>query len=356
MTALQNITVNLSFAGTAVSGINYVVSGVTAIIVAGTNAVNFVINSINNLIFQGNTTVTTSITSLSGMNATTGTQNTATTTILDNETTPQILLSVNTGSIVESGGTVVFTLATSGNVTNIKNSRSSGILRSCRCNGVDYSTGTTSITIPAGSTGTSFSLNALKDTLAEGAETIVVDIASVTNGLEAGTQQQIVIIIDGPSVPVVTLAGSSSITLAQGSIYYESGIVWTDTYDGSGVILIPVSGTVNTGIVGTYTLYYTYINANGLTGNIVTRTVIVSSDVDTDGVSNTVENAAPNSGDANNDGIQDALQANVASQFNGVTNQYVTMITTGSCAVISGLTFENESGLTVQDSIKDYKL
>ena len=40
--------------------------------------------------------------------------------------------------------------------------------------------------------------------------------------------------------------------------------------------MIPFSGSVNTLIVGTYILEYTYVDAGGNTGNIVIRTVNVT--------------------------------------------------------------------------------
>jgi len=71
------------------------------------------------------------------------------------------------------------------------------------------------------------------------------------------------------------LSGSASITIAQGSVFTDDGATWIDNIDGSGVILTATSGSVNTAVVGTYTLSYTYTDTAGNTGNIVTRTVNV---------------------------------------------------------------------------------
>jgi len=54
------------------------------------------------------------------------------------------------------------------------------------------------------------------------------------------------------------------------------------------------------------------------------------SDVDGDGITNTVEGAAPNNGDANGDGIADRSQANVTSIVDPVTGEYVSV--ESSCA------------------------
>jgi len=53
-----------------------------------------------------------------------------------------------------------------------------------------------------------------------------------------------------------------------------------------------------------------------------------NADMDGDGVSNTVEDAAPNAGDGNNDGIADSTQGNVVSFPNAVNGSYVTLVTT----------------------------
>ena len=76
--------------------------------------------------------------------------------------------------------------------------------------------------------------------------------------------------------PVVTLSGSTPITIAQGSTYSDAGAIWTDSEDGSGTISTATSGTVDTNTVGTYILEYTYTDMAGNTGNIVMRTVNVT--------------------------------------------------------------------------------
>ena len=64
-------------------------------------------------------------------------------------------------------------------------------------------------------------------------------------------------------------------TLNQGSGFVDPGASWTDIVEGSGVILTATSGTVDTNTPGSYVLEYTYTDAAGNAGNVVTRTVIV---------------------------------------------------------------------------------
>lgn len=51
-----------------------------------------------------------------------------------------------------------------------------------------------------------------------------------------GTITRIVNVID-VIPPVVTLIGSSDITINAGSVYTDSGAYWTDNIDGSGFLL-----------------------------------------------------------------------------------------------------------------------
>ena len=76
--------------------------------------------------------------------------------------------------------------------------------------------------------------------------------------------------------PVVTLSGSASMTIAHGSVFSDAGATWTDNVDGTGTIALASSGSVNTMILGTYTLTYTKVDAASNTGNTVTRTVTVA--------------------------------------------------------------------------------
>ncbi len=58
---------------------------------------------------------------------------------------------------------------------------------------------------------------------------------------------------------------------------------------------------------------------------IATLEVFPATESDADGVSDAIEDGAPNGGDGNQDGIADSLQANVASLPNAMTGDYVTL-------------------------------
>lgn len=74
--------------------------------------------------------------------------------------------------------------------------------------------------------------------------------------------------------PLVTLVGSASETIAFGSGYADSGATWIDNRDGTGTLLA-TSGSVNTNVLGTYTLEYRKTDTAG-NASTVTRTVTVA--------------------------------------------------------------------------------
>jgi hypothetical protein len=68
----------------------------------------------------------------------------------------------------------------------------------------DYTASANSIAIPAGSTSGSIALTAVQDTVSDPNETIIVDIDTVANGTETGTQQVTATITDDDPAPAVT--------------------------------------------------------------------------------------------------------------------------------------------------------
>ena len=75
------------------------------------------------------------------------------------------------------------------------------------------------------------------------------------------------------TIPGITLVGDVSMTIEAPTPYVEQGATATDNVDG--IVTVNVSGTVDTGTPGTYTLTYT---ASDAAGNVAaaTRTVTVS--------------------------------------------------------------------------------
>src|SRR5205809_4566 len=129
-------------------------------------------------------------------------------TITDDDPAPTVTLSLSGSPFAEAGGTatVTATLSAVSGQTATVNLAFSGTATLT----TDYTRSGTSIIVPAGSTSGSMTLTAAQDTLDENDETIIVDISSVTNGTESGTQQVAATITDDDDPPTVSFSLASS--------------------------------------------------------------------------------------------------------------------------------------------------
>jgi hypothetical protein len=80
----------------------------------------------------------------------------------------------------------------------------------------------------------------------------------------------------------------------------------------------------------------------------------VPSDGDGDTSSDAIEAAAPNSGDANDDGIADSAQTDVTSVVDDLTGKYATLVST--CDSNTGVSINSESANSVADNSFNYPL
>ena len=77
------------------------------------------------------------------------------------------------------------------------------------------------------------------------------------------------------TVPVITLYGDATVTIEVGTTYTDDGATASDNYDGDITSSIVTASTVDTTIVGTYTVTYDVTDANSNAATTVTRTVNV---------------------------------------------------------------------------------
>ena len=89
-----------------------------------------------------------------------------------------------------------------------------------------------------------------------------------------------------------------------------------------------------------------------LEGGLQTFTTLLADD-DNDGIYNVIEDAAPNSGDANNDGTLDSTQSFVASFVNSVTGKYAALELNNVCQV-NAVEVKPEADNTVGDLLYEY--
>jgi uncharacterized protein YxjI len=103
---------------------------------------------------------------------------------------------------------------------------------------------------------------------------------SDSSGNAAVTVTRTVNVVD-TTAPVITRLGSSPVTIQVGSTYTDAGATALDNYNGNLTSSIVVTGSVNTAVVGTYTLSYNVSDSSGNAAVTITRTVNV---VDTLGI------------------------------------------------------------------------
>ena len=84
------------------------------------------------------------------------------------------------------------------------------------------------------------------------------------------------IIVADRTAPTITLIGSSTVNVEQGTTYTDAGATATDIIDGDLSPGIIVGGSVNPSVGGTYLLTYNIIDSSGNAATQVSRTVIVS--------------------------------------------------------------------------------
>ncbi|PIQ41274.1 MAG: hypothetical protein COW58_02485, partial [Thalassolituus sp. CG17_big_fil_post_rev_8_21_14_2_50_53_8] len=120
---------------------------------------------------------------------------------------PSITLSASSTSPAESAGSVNLT-ATASHAFN-QDITVNLIYSGTATSGVDY-TQISSLVITTGNTTKTSALSISEDATEEVNETIIVDISTVSNGTESGTQQQTITIVDNDqTIPSVAISGAS---------------------------------------------------------------------------------------------------------------------------------------------------
>jgi hypothetical protein len=228
----QDVTVALGFTGTAISGTDYSVAGTNytvssnkLVIPAGSLTGTITVKAKDNLVYTDDKTVMVDI---SGV--TNGTENgtqQAAVNIADDEPAPKVTLSLSDTSLTENDGTVTVTAMLSGKsgLDTTVNLCYTGTADSS-----DYTASADSITISAGSLSNTATIKGVDDTAYETAETVIVDISSVTGGVEDGTQQVTATITDNDSAPTVTLGANKTSISEDGETVTVTAALSNKTY------------------------------------------------------------------------------------------------------------------------------
>ncbi len=109
---------------------------------------------------------------------------------------------------------------------------------------------------------------------APGTYTIRYDVSDRV-GNAAPTQNRTVTVVGDDVPPAITLKGPKTATIEAGSSYTDPGYTATDNRDGNVTDAVVVTGTVDAGAPGTYTIRYDVSDSSGNPAQTQTRTVTV---------------------------------------------------------------------------------
>jgi gliding motility-associated-like protein len=106
-----------------------------------------------------------------------------------------------------------------------------------------------------------------------GSYMVTYDITDA-NGNSAVTVTRTINVVD-TTIPVITLTGDATVTIEVGTTYTDADAIASDNYDGDISADTVAVSTVDTDVVGSYTVTYNVTDANGNTAVTVTRTINV---------------------------------------------------------------------------------
>ncbi len=285
--AVSDVTVNLTYTGTASNGVDY--TGVaTVTILAGQNSATFNLATIDDAFADGGETIIVNLGSITGGGfeaiAANPAANSVTTTISDEAVPDTVLVSLaGPAAVVEGVATTNYTVSLPQNA--VSDVTVNLTYTGTASNGVDY-TGVATVTILAGQNSATFNLATIDDAFADGGETIIVNLGSITGGgFEAiaanpASNSVTTTIIDNE--PTIDLDSNNS-SGAPGSNYTttftENGAA-VSIADTDIVIVDPVSLTMAS---ATITLtnaqagdVLAAVSGGGITANVVANVVTLS--------------------------------------------------------------------------------
>ncbi|MDN5291204.1 MAG: hypothetical protein PWQ06_1443 [Anaerophaga sp.] len=204
-TIASEITVDLTFTGTAIPGTDYSANNVITI-ASNTTTGTSVITGIDDSIYENDETIIVDISSVTNAREKWHHQQVIA-TITDSEDIPSITLSVNPSSIGEGqSSTITATLSNATYEDVTVNLEATNI----DTQSADYNLASANITIIAGQTSATTSISAVDDGLFEGDEQVQIDISGVSGGgaVEATQQPEVITITDQQTAPTVTLSTS----------------------------------------------------------------------------------------------------------------------------------------------------
>lgn len=181
----EDITINYSVTGTATSGTDYTALSGTVILPAGSNSVALPVTVTDDNILELTEDVSVTLdgaTGAGGFYSISTTQNAASLNISDDDATDPVKTVVgvsNGANAVEAGADGSFNVSLPAGVTSSEDITVNYTIAGTATAGVDYTSLSGTVVIPAGQNGVSVPVTTIDDQLLEGTETVVL---TVTNG------------------------------------------------------------------------------------------------------------------------------------------------------------------------------
>jgi len=263
-TASASVTVGLSASGVASSSSDYSLSTTSITIASGQTSGSISATAISDSVYEGNEAFTVAIASVTGGGASASSVSSTAVTIIDDDSAPTVTISASPSTISENGGASVVTAVLSN--ASYQNVDVNFSFSGTATNNSDYTRSGTSLTITAGNTSGSISITAIDDVTVETSETVIVDVSSVTNGTENGTQQVTITITSEDTVKASLTRSSDTLSENGGT---ASIIALLDATASEAVsVVVSLSGTATDGV--DYSISsYTISIPSGTSGSVV---------------------------------------------------------------------------------------
>jgi hypothetical protein len=199
-------SVSLGLSGTAVKDTDFSISAPSIPIAAGQTSGSVTLTGIDDLVYEGPKSLNVTVSGVTNGVTISGGSQQALGTINDSLTQPRVTLSLSSAVFAEAGGTTMV-------IATLSNLSSQDVTVNLACSGTaqqatEYLASGTAITIPHGSLTGAVTLTGAGNSTPIGTKTVIVDITTVTNGTESGTQQQTAQVTD--ELPMITLSSAGS--------------------------------------------------------------------------------------------------------------------------------------------------
>ncbi|MFT3848316.1 MAG: retention module-containing protein [Propionivibrio sp.] len=223
--AVTAVTVTLNYGGTATGGGSDYTGVLSVTIPAGASSATFTLPTTNDTMAEPDETIVVSLGTISGGGfeaiAAHGTDNSVTTTIIDNDAAPS--LSINDVTVNEAAGTATFTVslsAASGQTVTVNYATGDGTATA----GSDYTATSGTLTFAPGQTALTITVPILNDSIVEANESFNVTLSAPSNAT-IGDGTGVGSIVNDDSAPVLDLDADNSTAGGTGYVahYTENG-------------------------------------------------------------------------------------------------------------------------------------